>query len=112
MVSDTAAWAALLRVHAALVPVLDRILAEYEDELTGACVDVDAGHELVRRFGVESVPSVLLIKDGAEIFRMAGSHRGGDVVQPLANGTIAESDSPNVRLSSPNVRRACTTASA
>lgn len=47
-----------------LVPVLEEIAAEYEGKLRVIRVDVDNNRNSAARFGVLSVPTLLLMRDG------------------------------------------------
>ncbi|GIH26136.1 hypothetical protein Aph01nite_44460 [Acrocarpospora phusangensis] len=74
-----------------LGPVLDRILAEYPDELAGAAIDVEESPTAAEYFGVESVPSVLLLHGGRELKRVTGSRSPADVIREVMSVLHAES---------------------
>ena len=57
-------WAEWCGPCHAVAPVLDRIAAEREDELKLVKVNIDAENELASRFGVASIPTMILFKDG------------------------------------------------
>jgi thioredoxin 1 len=48
----------------AVAPVIRDLAIEYAERLRVATVDVDAEPELAARYGVRSVPTVLLLEDG------------------------------------------------
>ena len=52
-------------------PVIDSISSE-NDNLTVAKVDVDENEELARQYGIMSVPTFLLFKDGKLIDQRSG----------------------------------------
>lgn len=56
-----------------LGPVIEQLADEYEDQdvIIGK-VNVDDEPELARRYGVMSIPTVLLFKDGKELDRKVG----------------------------------------
>ena len=60
-------------------PVIEEIAEEKKDVLTVAKVDVDEETELAIRFGVSSIPTVVLIKDGAEADRFVGYRAKEDI---------------------------------
>ncbi|MEO3857082.1 thioredoxin domain-containing protein [Acrocarpospora sp. B8E8] len=64
-----------------LRPVIDRILAEYRGELAGAAIDIEQSPSAAQYFGVESVPTVLLLNGGQELLRLTGSPSPTDVIQ-------------------------------
>ena len=57
-------WAEWCGPCHAVAPVLDRIAAEHEDKLKLVKVNIDAENELASRFGVASIPTMILFKDG------------------------------------------------
>ncbi len=48
----------------AVAPVIRSLALEYAERLTVATVDVDAEPQLAARFGVRSLPTVMLLEDG------------------------------------------------
>ena len=55
-----------------LAPTIDQLAETYEGKATIAKIDVDAEPNLARRFGVMSIPTVIILKDGAEVDRKVG----------------------------------------
>ena len=60
----------------AVEPVLRSLALEYADRLTVATVDVDADPQLAARYGVRSLPTVMLLEQG-EIRRVLVGARSG-----------------------------------
>jgi thioredoxin 1 len=60
----------------AVAPVIAKLALEYADRLTVATVDVDAEPQLVARYGVRSLPTVMLLSDG-EVRRVLVGARSG-----------------------------------
>ena len=52
-------------------PIIDEI-AEERSDITVGKVNVDESIELASRFGVESIPTVIIFKDGKEVNRITG----------------------------------------
>lgn len=48
----------------AVAPVLDRIVQERADEVRLVKVNIDEEEELARRYGIVSIPTILLFRDG------------------------------------------------
>jgi thioredoxin 1 len=60
----------------AVAPVIRDLAIEYAERLRVATVDVDAEPELAARYGVRSVPTVLLLESG-EVRRVLVGARSG-----------------------------------
>ena len=57
-------WAEWCGPCHAVAPVLDRIAAERETELKLVKVNIDEEPDLARRYGVMSIPTIILFKSG------------------------------------------------
>ncbi len=55
-----------------LAPTIDQLAEAYEGKACIAKVDVDSEPNLARRFGVMSIPTVIIMKDGIEVDRKVG----------------------------------------
>lgn len=53
-------------------PIIEEMAGEYEGKAVIAKVDVDANHDLAGRFGVMSIPTVIVFKNGKEVKRQTG----------------------------------------
>jgi len=58
-------WAEWCGPCHAVAPVLEKIAEERQDELKLVKVNIDEEQELSRRYGVMSIPTMILFKDGA-----------------------------------------------
>ena len=65
-------WAGWCMPCKMVAPVVEEIASEYENRVTVAKVDVDAEEALAVRFGVDSIPTVILFSDGVEVKRFIG----------------------------------------
>lgn len=63
-----------------LAPIIEEIAEEKVDSLVVAKVDVDEEIDLATRFGVSSIPTVVLVKNGKEVNRFVG-YRPKDAVE-------------------------------
>src|SRR5690554_4990766 len=77
-------WADWCAPCKALMPLLEKITADYQGELLLAKVNCDVEHEIVARFGVRSLPTVVLFKDGQPVDGFAGAQPESDIRQMLA----------------------------
>ena len=64
LVDFWADWCAPCKV---LMPLLEKITAEYRGELLLAKVNCDVEQDIVARFGIRSLPTVVLFKDGQPV---------------------------------------------
>ncbi len=56
----------------ALMPIIEEI-AEQRDDIKVGAVNVDDESELAQRFGITSIPTLLLVKDGEVVKRVQGA---------------------------------------
>lgn len=67
-----AAWCGPCRMQA---PILDQLSEEYdEDELRIVKMDIDENPETPQSFGIMSIPTMLLKKDGEVVEKVVGVH--------------------------------------
>ncbi len=55
-----------------LGPVIEKLAGDYEGKAEIGKVDVDEQGELAMHYGVMSIPTVILFKDGQEVTRLVG----------------------------------------
>jgi thioredoxin 1 len=66
----SASWCGPCRV---LSPVLDEIASEFSDVATVAKIDIDADYEAATTYGIRSVPTMIVFKNGEESGRVLGA---------------------------------------
>jgi thioredoxin 1 len=76
-------WAEWCGPCHAVAPVLDRIAAERESELKLVKVNIDQEHELQQRYGVASIPTMILFKDGEPSASVIGAQPKGAIERSL-----------------------------
>lgn len=69
MVDFYAEWCGPCKMAA---PIIDQLAEEFSDTALIVKVDVDANNELAGKYGVMSIPTVIIFKDGQEIDRKIG----------------------------------------
>ena len=67
-----------------IAPILDEIASEQEGRLTVAKLNVDDAPDVARRFGVMSIPTLILFNDGAPAKRVVGAKPKAALLGELA----------------------------
>ncbi|WP_424681144.1 thioredoxin [Frateuria sp. YIM B11624] len=90
-------WATWCGPCKTLGPMLEKLAAEYNGAFRLGKVDVDKNQELAAMFGIRSIPTVMLVKDGQLLDGFAGALPEGQLreflsrhVQPLDGEAPAE----------------------
>jgi thioredoxin 1 len=65
-------------------PVLEQIEQEYSGKVTIRKIDVDTDNESAASFGVMSIPTYIVLKDGKEVDRAIGSQPKESLVSKIA----------------------------
>lgn len=67
-----------------VAPVIEEIATEHTEALTVGKLDVDNNPETARRYGILSIPSMVLFVDGVEKKRIVGARGKGQILSELA----------------------------
>lgn len=65
-------WAAWCQPCLMLAPLVDQVAQEYGENIAVAKLDVDANQKTAMTYGVQSIPTLILFKEGKEIKRLVG----------------------------------------
>ena len=65
-------WATWCGPCKMLAPTIDAIATEYKDRVVVGKVDVDENDAIARRFGIMSIPTLFLFKDGEVVEKLVG----------------------------------------
>ena len=65
-------WAGWCRPCTMVAPIIEELATEHGGSAIVAKVDVDAENALAARYGVTSIPTVILFENGVEIKRFVG----------------------------------------
>jgi len=77
-------WSARSEGCKQLSPILERIVQQYPQQLLLAKVDCDQQPDLAMQFGVQSLPTVMMIKQGRPVDGFAGVETEQAILQKLA----------------------------
>lgn len=77
-------WADWCQPCKDLMPVLDKIARQYPNELVLAKVDCDRQPEVAAQFGIRSLPTVMVVKDGQPVDGFAGVQPESAIREMLA----------------------------
>ena len=76
-------WAEWCGPCHAVSPVLDKIAEERTGELKLVKVNIDEEEGLAQRYGIASIPTILLFKDGEPVAAAIGAQPKGAIEQAL-----------------------------
>ena len=65
-------WAAWCGPCQMIAPVVEQVAEEYKDNLKVAKLDVDTNQRTAMTYGVQSIPTLIIFKDGKELKRLVG----------------------------------------
>ena len=65
-------WAVWCSPCRMIAPVLEEIAEQYDGQLKVAKLDVDQNPQVATQFGVMSIPTLILFKDGEAVERLIG----------------------------------------
>ena len=77
-------WAEWCGPCKVIAPILDEIASEQAGKLTVAKLNVDNAPDVARRFGVMSIPTLILFNDGEPAKRVVGAKPKAALLDELA----------------------------
>ena len=81
LVDFWAAWCGPCRM---LAPTVDRLAEEFGDRLKVVKLDIDASVATSTRFGIKSIPTLVLFKNGSEQDRLIGNQPKEAIAQMIS----------------------------
>ena len=72
-------WATWCPPCRRLAPTVDALATEYAGRLSVAKVDIDDSPELAQRYGIQSIPTLILFRDGRAVDKRLGALPGEEL---------------------------------
>jgi thioredoxin 1 len=66
-----------------LAPILDQVGAESDGKFEVVKVDVDESYDLAKRFGIMSVPTMIIFKNGEEKEKIIGLRQKSQILETI-----------------------------
>ena len=85
-------WAPWCEPCKSLTPILEEVSAEYGDNLHFVKINIDENQALAGQFGIRSVPTVYLVKNGDVVDGFMGALPKDAIKQFLSKHVIADND--------------------
>ena len=76
-------WATWCGPCKAIAPVIDEIAGEYNGKVKVGKVDVDQNQNTAMKYGVRSIPTLLIMKDGKVVNQIVGAVPKGNITTML-----------------------------
>lgn len=77
-------WASWCEPCKDLMPMLERIAAEYQNDMILARVDCEEQQDIAAQFGIRNLPTVMIVKDGQPVDGFAGMQTESQIRELLA----------------------------
>ena len=76
-------WAAWCGPCKAIAPVIDEIAGEFDGKIKVGKVDVDKNQKIAMKYGVRSIPTLLVMKNGEVVNQIVGAVPKGNITEVL-----------------------------
>ena len=77
-------WAPWCPPCRALGPTLDAVAEEYQGKAKIVKIDVDDEPEVASRYGISSIPALLLFKGGEQVGQLVGAHPKANIAKLIS----------------------------
>jgi thioredoxin 1 len=82
-------WATWCGPCRAVAPIIDELAKDYKDKIEFAKVNVDESPFIASKFGVMSIPTIIVFKDGKPVQHAIG-YQPKDQLKKLLDGALAK----------------------
>ena len=66
-----------------IAPIIEELASELSGRLKVGKLNTDENQQTASRFGIRSIPTLLVLKDGVEIERLVGAHPKDEILRKL-----------------------------
>ncbi len=66
-------WAVWCGPCKMIAPIVEELAEEYDGKLTVGKVDVDSNREIAMKYGIRSIPTLMIFKDGEVVEQIIGA---------------------------------------
>ena len=80
-------WAEWCQPCKMLAPEVDAVAGEFAGKVKVGKVDIDSNQQVAAKFGIQSIPTLLLFKDGEMVGKLVGFKRKDEIAN-LINDSI------------------------
>jgi thioredoxin 1 len=67
-----------------IAPIVDELATEYNDRLTVGKLDADTNQDVLMKYGIMGIPTLILFKDGEPVVRITGFQPKDKIVSKIA----------------------------
>jgi thioredoxin 1 len=68
-----------------MIPILEQVKSELGDDVKVVKIDVDRNPELANAYNVRGVPTLMVFKNGKQMWRESGVRQAGELVAVLSS---------------------------
>ncbi len=76
-------WAGWCKPCLMVAPIVDELAKEYKDKISFVKVDIDQNPKTAARYGIMSIPTLLIFKNGEPVSHIVGFRPKGELKQSL-----------------------------
>jgi thioredoxin 1 len=76
-------WASWCGPCKAIAPIVEQLAEEYADKMKVGKIDADTNQDVLMRYGIMSIPTLLLFKGGEPVARITGYQPKQRIIQQL-----------------------------
>ena len=77
-------WAVWCGPCKMIAPIVDELAVEYEGKLKIGKVDVDSNQQIAMQFGIRSIPTLLIFKNGKVVEQIVGAAPKKSLIEKLS----------------------------